>query len=410
MDYEKRRQDLWSKMIDNSILVLFAGEEIIRNADEFYEFTINHSFYYFSGIEQKNSILVLKKINGLYYEELYILNNDPLLAKWLGDFLRPEQACEISGIREVHLLPEFPAALAQAFLRQNLTNLYLDLEHQRSDPYQGKRFRNWVVKEYPQVKLHNCFADIAALRSVKDSEEIACLKKAIEITGYGLEGLHSTLRAGYYEYQIEALFQYNVKANGAKDLAFKTIAASGKNATVLHYWANDCVIPEGALMLLDLGAKYQHYSADITRTYPVNGIFTERQRQIYQIVLNGQKIVMESVRPGISTGELDELLKAYYINELAKIGLLTSTEQLENYYWHGVSHAIGLDTHDIGISKDQPLVAGNIISVEPGLYISEWEIGVRIEDDVLVTPSGFENLSSAIPKEIAEIERTTNVQ
>ena len=410
MDFTKRRQELSTKLSENSWLVLFAGEEVIRNADELYPFSVNHSFYYYSGIEQKNSILVLAKIHGVYEEKLFILPNDPLQAKWIGEFLSPDQAREISGINNVKLISEFITQLEEALLYGGLRNIYLDLEHRRSDLYEKRNFRDVVRKNYPTLEIRNCFLDIASQRCVKDAQEIECIKKAIEITGKALEAVRLTLKAGYYEYQIAALFEYNAKANGVKELAFNTIAAAGVNATVLHYWANNCVLAEGAMLLLDLGVKFNHYAADISRTYPVSGAFDERQRAIYQLVLNGQKMVMAKIQPGITTGELNDLLKAYYVKELSNIGLITQPEQVENYYWHGVSHGLGLDTHDIGILKKQALVAGNVITVEPGLYISEWGIGVRIEDNVLVTPSGYENLSSAIAKEINEIEGVFNVR
>jgi Xaa-Pro aminopeptidase len=200
------------------------------------------------------------------------------------------------------------------------------------------------------------------------------------------------------------LFEYTIKANGATGIAFPTIAASGKNATVLHYTKNDGLLSDGHCLLLDLGAKYQYYCADITRTYPVNGVFDERQRLVYQLVLSGQKLVLSNIKPGTTTAELNDILRYYYVGEMTKLGLITAPEQLDDYYYHGVSHSLGLDTHDIGILSKQPLVAGNVITCEPGLYIGQWDIGVRIEDDVLVTENGYEVMSSMIPKELEEIE------
>jgi len=410
MDYSKRRTELLSKLADNSVVVLFAGEEITKNADEVYDFTANSSFFYLTGIKQKNSILVMQKTAGVCSEELYVLKGDPLLAKWIGEFQNFNQVAEISQLPNVMAIDDFMANFKRDLLLKNPVYIYLDLEHDRSDIYNSKKFRNIVRREFPTLHIRNCFLEISSIRSVKDAEEIACIKKAIEYTKMGIDSIRSTLKPGYYEYQMEALFKYNMRSNGLDRLAFNTIAASGANATVLHYQENSSLIEDGALMLFDLGVKFNGYSADISRTYPVNGRFDERQRIIYQLVLEGQKQVMANIKPGITTGELNDILRNFYISELSKLGLLSIPEDIDNYYYHGVSHSLGLDTHDVGLLKTQPLVPGNVITVEPGLYISQWNIGIRIEDDVLVTLDGCENLSIDIAKEIIDLERVVNVQ
>lgn len=207
-----------------------------------------------------------------------------------------------------------------------------------------------------------------------------------------------------YEYEIEAYFDFILKKNGIKDKAFQSIIASGKNGTILHYADNNSEIKDGDLILADVGAQFQYYNGDITRTFPANGKFTPQQKQIYNIVLEGQKKVIDSVVAGIPFLSLNEILKDFYYTELTKIGLVKTKEDVSKYYYHSVSHFLGAETHDICLNDKGTLEKGMIITVEPGLYIEELGIGIRIEDDVLVTENGCEVLSKDMIKTVEEIE------
>lgn len=404
MNYSLRRKKLFERMLDNSVAVLFAGEEVVCNADQFYPFAVNNNFYYLTGIKQKQSILVLKKIRNVVSEEMYVLNFDPLQARWIGKYLSFDEVSRTANMAVVKGLDSFITDLAITIKNRQIENIYLDLEHAKSDVYQGSTFRSYITSHHPELTIKNCFMDVAILRSIKEEEEINCIRQAIAYTKLGLDQVRAGLKSGYYEYQMEAIFNYSLASNGVAGAAFQTIAASGKNATVLHYVDNNCIIPDNSLMLFDLGAKYQGYSADISRTYPVGGKFDDKQRILYQTVLNGQKVVLDAVKPGISCNQLNDILKEYYVSALTQLGLINNATELERYYWHGVSHSLGLDTHDVGLLKDAPLVAGNVITVEPGLYLEEFGIGIRIEDDVLVTANGCDVLSIDIAKEIADLE------
>ncbi len=214
-------------------------------------------------------------------------------------------------------------------------------------------------------------------------------------------------KPGMMEYEIEANFDYVLKCNGVTDYAFHTIAASGVNATVLHYSQNNTKTQEGDLILFDLGAQWNYYNADITRTFPLNGKFTERQKEIYNIVLKAMEDTMAVIRPGVPFSKLNETTRASLAEGLKGIGLIKEDSELSRYYFHGVSHYLGLDTHDVG-SGEMELKPGMVLTVEPGLYIEEEKIGIRIEDDVLVTDSGYENLSKDIIKTIEDIEAFMN--
>ena len=278
--------------------------------------------------------------------------------------------------------------------------MYLDVKPNLFDEPLGQEQK--LVKEF-NLNVNDCHDLIAKCRMVKQPEEIDEIKKAIHVTWQGIKALMDNIKPGLYEYQVESYFDQQIKFNGASGIAFKTIAASGVNGCVLHYHTNNTMINDNELVLFDLGAEYNLYKSDITRTIPANGKFTERQKLIYNIVLNGQKLVFSHIKPGITTKELNQILIDYYKVELKKIGLIEKDEDVFKYYFHGVSHHLGLDTHDVAL-REKPLTAGCIITVEPGLYILEEGIGIRIEDDALVTEDGVINLSSEIIKEVSDIE------
>jgi len=242
------------------------------------------------------------------------------------------------------------------------------------------------------------------MRTVKDEAEIECIRRAIDITREGVIAMMQHARPGMREYELEAHFDFALRSRGVREHAFPPIVAGGERACVLHYVDNDQVIEDGQLVLCDLGAQYGCYSADITRTFPISGRFTARQREIYNIVLAAMEATIEAIRPGVTTGELNDVTRSVLAQELKRIGLIQDDSEVARYYYHGVSHRLGLDTHDVGSPK-WPLEAGDVITVEPGLYIAEEGIGIRIEDDVLVTEDGAVNLSLSIPKDPDEIER-----
>jgi Xaa-Pro aminopeptidase len=230
------------------------------------------------------------------------------------------------------------------------------------------------------------------------------IKEAIRITQDGIRNLMKNAKPAMTENQLEAYFDFTLKTNGVKHHAFHTICASGQNGTVLHYEDNDALVEDGSLVLLDLGAQYEYYNADISHTFPVNGTFTEKQKLYYNIVLKALRETTAIIKPGLKFTALNEHTKKVLSEGLIEAGLIEKPEEISKYYYHGVSHYLGLDTHDVGIYKDRVLEPGMVLTVEPGLYIEEEGIGIRIEDDVLVTEDGHENLSADLSREVEELE------
>lgn len=407
--FTRNRNNILENIKDNSMLIVFAGEAPQKSSDEAYSFTPNRNFYYMTGIAREKMILMITKINKKVSEKLFIEKADPVLEKWVEKRMTEEEAREASGIENIQFLEDFENTIARLMLTNNMKRLYLDLEKTGWDsiPTRAEIFAKTLREKYPQLKVRNIYEDICSLRLIKTEEEIAEIKKAIEITDKGIKSLMKNAKPGMMEYEIEAHFDFTLKCAGVTDYAFHTIAASGANATVLHYSQNNTKTKDGELILFDLGAQWNYYNADISRTFPLNGKFTERQKQIYNIVLKAMKDTMDEVKPGVPFSKLNETTRKSLAESLKAIGLIKEDSELSKYYFHGVSHYLGLDTHDVG-SRESDLKAGMVLTIEPGLYIEEEAIGIRIEDDVLVTEEGYENLSKDIIKTVEEIENFMN--
>ena len=394
--YIGRREKFSQLLPNNSMMILFAGKDVRESEDQSYEFCINRNFYYLTGINEQNDIFVMIKDENEVTNIMFINRYDELFAKWNGRKMFDHEVIELSGVTNIKYLDEFAD-----FLKENKGKyqLYMDIKPNLFTEPLGEAQR--LLKDLENVK--DCHGLIADCRIEKTPEEIEEIKHAISITNKGICALMQNIKPGLYEYQVESYFDQQIKFNNASGIAFKTIAASGGNGCILHYHTNNTMIKDNELVLFDLGAEYNLYKSDITRTIPSNGKFTERQKLIYNTVLNGQKLVFEHIKPGITTRELNQILIDYYKVELKRIGLITKDEEVSKYYFHGVSHHLGLDTHDV-TNGIKPLTPGCVITVEPGLYIAEEGIGIRIEDDALVTVDGCINLSSEIIKEVEDIE------
>jgi len=408
--YIRNRDRLYEKLENDSLLVLFAGKAPQKSADEAYQFVPNRNFYYLTGIDEPNIILLVHKTNKTIEEYLFIEKSDPVLEKWIGKSITKEKAEEISGISHIQFNEQFESLLSRILFTNSLTNVYLDLERRELDlvTTKAQQFASKIQANYPFLQIKNVYPDICELRVYKTNEEIAEMKKAIAITYEGIKNLMSHAKSGMKEYQLEAYFDFILKSEGVKQYAFNTIVASGKNGTVLHYEKNDATVEEGSLVLLDLGAQYNYYNADISYTFPVNGKFTEKQKSFYNIVLKALRDTTELIKPGVPFAKLNEHTKRVLAEECIKVGLIKEESEIGNYYYHSVSHFLGLDTHDVGNYKDLILQPGMVLTVEPGLYIAEEGIGIRIEDDVVVTEEGHEVLSKDIFRSVEEIEAFMN--
>ena len=407
--FTKNRKKLQERLEDNSILLLFAGTAPYKSADEQYPFITNRNFYYLTGIDKDKIILLISKIDDKISEKLFIPRPDPVMAKWVGATISEEESKGVSGIEDIEFLDRFEMSIGSILNRNRIERIYLDLERQeiRTSKTESQDFANMINEKYPYIGIKNIYHDIAELRMIKSDEEIELMRKAIEITNDGIMNMVHNIKPEMMEYEIEAYFNFTLNKKGITNKAFDTIAAVGKNATILHYTDNNSKAKDGDLILFDLGAQYKYYNADISRTFPVNGKFTERQKDLYNIVLQAQKAVEEAAKPGLPFKELNEIAKKVLAEGLKKLGLINEDKEIVKYYFHGVSHYLGMDTHDVGPYNIE-LKPGMVITNEPGLYIEEEGIGIRIEDDLLITENGCENLSKYIIKTVEEIEDYMN--
>ena len=400
------RNKVFKRMLDNSVLILFAGHAPYKRGDEKYEFSPDRNFYYVTGIDRENQIIMFLKTESARSATLYIERDNGYLAKWVGANMTEDEARLESGIEEISYLDKFYGDLSDTVFKNNIKHIYIDLENREWDAAESEslKFTNDFRKKYPAVDMIDAYPFFADLRMIKEHYELDLMRKAVKITTDGLEAMMKNARPGMYEYELEAYFDFVLTKNGVTDKAFKTIVASGERGTILHYSKNNCMTKDGDLVLVDCGAQYGWYCGDITRTFPVNGKYTPLQKQIYDIVLEGQRRVIETIRPGVKFSKLNETLKEFYFEELKNLGLVSSPEEVSKYYFHGVSHYLGAETHDIGRYGDRTLVPGMVLTVEPGLYIEEYGIGIRTEDDALVTENGCELLSDGFMKTTEEIE------
>lgn len=400
------RKNLLEKVEDNSAVILFAGKAPVKSADEDYAFTPNRNFYYLTGVDEPTHILVLTKINGKDKDTLFVLRPDLEKEKWIGKSIRPNEATEVSGIEDVQYLDTFEAVINRLIVTESIENIYFDLERRSiyDEKSVAEAFASKITSTYPQVKIKDVYNKISELRLIKSKEEIEEMRKAIKITIEGVESLMKNSKPGMKEYELEAYFDFVCKTNGAKDYAFKTIAAAGKNATILHYVDNNSEIKDNDLVLFDLGAQINYYNADITRTIPANGKFTDRQKEVYEAVLRVNEKVTKAIKPGVNILEWNNQATEWIAEECINLGLIKDKSEVRKYYWHSIGHSLGLDTHDVG-KRDIEFKLGMVYTVEPGIYIEEESIGVRIEDDVLVTEDGYEVLTKDMIKTVEEIEK-----
>lgn len=410
--YSSRRDKILKSLKTNCAMMLFSGKAPMRSEDESYEFCVNRNFYYLTGIDAEDMVLLMTNIDGITHEYLFILPYNELLAKWVGGRMLPEKARELSEIEDIRGRDEVDdviASLLDRTRRDNTFKVYFDMWHYNMDQEATPAiiYANKLKAKYPYLIVKDIFPILTQMRLVKDEYEIANIRKAIHVTNLGIGQMMRTAKPGVNEMTMEGVFDFVLRQTGCRENAFATIAASGSRATVLHYRDNNQTMEDGELFLCDLGATSNHYCADISRTFPVNGRFTDRQKEIYNIVLGAQKIVEENAKVGVKLKDLNQMVIDYYKAELPNHGL---NKDVREYYFHSISHHLGLDTHDVDGGLGAVLEAGNVITNEPGLYIADEGIGIRIEDDLLITGTEPEVLSKEIIKLPEDIENFMNGQ
>lgn len=404
---EARREKVLSQMVENSIAVLYSGVSIHVSEDEYHKFEVNKNFRYLTDIDRENMILVLDKTKAEKTRVLlFIEEADVTKEKWYGKKLTKDEAKEISGIDDIYFLDSFESMISRMIETGIVEVAYFDTFRENFDHLPG--YNEVKAKEFRDrflgITVKNLHNFTGLNRMKKDEEEVKRIRKAVDMTRQGLEEVMKRLKPGMMEYQAQAIYEGTIKYLGSSGPSFATIAGSGYNGTMLHYITNHCECKDGDLILLDLGAKADGWCSDITRTYPINGKFSKRQKEVYDVVLAANQKVTECAKPGMTLADLQDICKKELAEGCKKLGLIKEDSELFKYYMHGVSHGLGLDVHDCRNYQGEKLVPGSVLTNEPGLYIEEENIGIRIEDDLLITEDGCEVLSKDIIRTTDEIE------
>ena len=418
--FVKNRKHFIENMLDNSVAFFNSNDSYPVSADTTLPFEQHRDLFYLSGVNQEETILLIYKNNDSIYQEiLFLTKPNDLLTHWEGERLNEEKAYTISGIKIVYWLDQLDDVIKK--IMQNVKVLYLNKnEHYRAKvetETREKRFNDWIKKEYPSKNVKGSNPILQKLRSVKSSLEIELIQKACDITEKGFRRILNFVKPGVWEYEIEAEFSHEFLRNRSKKFAYSPIIASGKNSTILHYIENNNQCLEGDVLLLDVGAEYANYSSDMTRTIPVSGRFSERQKAIYNSVLHVKNEATKLLKPGVMWKDHYHEVGKIMSSELLKLGLLTKSDiqnqtkenpAFKTYFTHGVSHNLGLDTHDYG-DLSYPIEKNMVFTVEPGIYLPKENFGIRLEDDVVVQENSEPiNLMTKIPIEVEEIENLMN--
>lgn len=419
--YIANRQKFMAQMAAGTLAVFNSNDIYPVSADSTLPFAQHRDILYLSGVDQEESILVLfpTASNPAHREVLFLKETSELIAIWEGEKLTKQTAFETSGIQTVYWLQQFPTIFKQ--MMAEASGIYLNTnEHLRANTEvqtREDRFIKQVKLDYPAHQVFKSAPIMHKIRSIKEKSELALMQTACNITEAGVRRLLNFIKPGVWEYEIEAELAHEFLRKRSKGFAYTPIIASGKNACVLHYIENNQQCQDGDVILLDVGAEYANYSSDLTRCIPVNGRFTARQKAVYNAVLHVKNEATKLLVPGTIMAEYHKQVGLLMEEQLVGLGLI-SMEDIKNqdpawpaykkYFMHGTSHFLGLDTHDVGLWHE-PITSNMVFTVEPGIYIPEEGLGIRLEDDVVVQPNGAPfNLMGNIPIEADEIEALMN--
>lgn len=382
--YINNRKKLAEQLENDSLAIVFSGREIAMTEDANYPFFANNNFYYLTGIREPELLLLLvKNGQGEVSQLLFVAEADPLKEKWVGKKIGQDLAAATSGIEMVYYLKDLPKMVGRLAM---VKTLYFDFKTPKHQSFKTEDadLKN-IIK---QAELKDLHPIMAGLRVIKTTEEITAITKANHVTKAGIAEITKLIKPGIFEYELAAFFEYFVKKAGTEGLAFETIVASGANATVLHYVSNRCALKSGDLVLFDLGARVDGYCGDISRTVAVNGEMTALQEKLYGIVEAVQKQMFTAYKPGAVMKDLQNLTKELFLENCCSAGFIPKNNDITEFYYHGIGHPLGLDTHDLRPAGDLVLAPGMVMTVEPGLYLEKQGIGIRIEDDVVITDCG----------------------
>lgn len=407
------RQRLYAAMKPTSLLVMFSGEDIRKTNDEYWPFFTDRNFYYLTGLDSRDfALLAVKDASGSVSERVYILPPDMMAERWTGRRIKPAEAESLSGIRDVRFVDRFEEDLHALCAGGHYSagtsefgHIYLDLF--RVSPKDVDRPAHKLLRrlqaDYPFLQVENANAILRRLRLIKQPCEIEAIRRAEIITGEGILAMMKASKPGMYEYQYKAEFDYALSQHSPCGPGFPSIISAGANNFCIHYYSYTGQAHDGDMILNDVGAQHDSLMTDVSRGFPCNGRFTDRQKLLYNCALQTSNHLFDIIKPGYSMAEVDGEIRRYNASLLVDAGVLDKAENVGKYMWHGGAHHVGYDVHDV-VARPEVVAPGMVFCVDVGIYHEEWGIGFRLEDNCLVTEDGCENLSAAIPRTVEDIE------
>ena len=403
------RRALYESLDEGELLLLFAGKAPRQSSDQYYPYYANRNFVYLTGLDKASAgfVLLARRQGGAVSERLYILPPDAHAERWNGRRVQPDEACERSGIRDIAFLESYEGDLHRLLSSGAAGKVWLDLFRHTPSEQDGpahleeKRIR----AAYPGVAVGDIHRALRALRTIKQPCEIEAMRKAAVVTREGIVAMMKASRPGMFEYEYKAEFDRALTRRGVLEPGFPSIIAAGRNNFCIHYYDYTGQAQDGDMILNDVGAQWEGLTNDVSRGWPCNGRFSERQRLVYNCAYETSQHMFSIIRPGMRMEDVDKTVHAFCAQKLVEIGLLDRVENERRYMWHGGAHHVGWDVHD-EVEPGELIRPGMVFCVDVGIYVEEWGIGFRLEDNCLVTEDGCENLTRGIPRTIEEIEET----
>jgi Xaa-Pro aminopeptidase len=401
----ENRKAMYGSIKEPSLIIMFSGHAPRKTADEYYPFFANRNFVYTTGVESQSSIFMAEIDGAFIRETMFILPKDLLAERWTGKRLSADEVREKSGIENIEYVKDFDRIFYRKISSCKYSALYLDFDKfTKNEPdNEAYELSAEVKKLYPYINLRNLLPLLKAQRTIKKPCEIEAMKEAQKITRAGIVAMMKASKPGMYEYQYKAEFDYALAQHGVLAPAFPSIISAGANNFFIHYYGYRGQAFDGDMILNDVGACYDNECNDVSRGWPCNGIFSEKQKLLYSCAYNTSEYMFSIIKPGMPMAQVDATARKYNYEQLKEIGLCKSYDDISKYMWHGGAHHVGYDVHDV-VYASGLIVPGMVFCVDIGIYCEEWGIGFRLEDNCLATEDGCINLSAETPRSIEEIE------
>lgn len=408
--YKGNRDAFMEKLEPGSLALFFSGSPVRKTADEDYGYFANRNFVYLTGMEQKDTVLMMEKDASGYRETLFILPPNLIEERWTGSRMKPEEIEAVSMISSFAYKETFEEELKKVLTSGRIQKVYLDIDRMEGQVVvsAADSMEAFLKQEYPSMPIENSLPIMKMLRLIKKPCEIRAMEKAQEITKAGILAMMTHSKPGMYEYQYKAEYDYALAQHGVLEAGFPSIISAGKNNFCIHYYGYRGQAMDGDIVLNDVGVRWDNELTDVSRGWPCNGKYSSRQKLLFECQYKTSEHMFSTLKPGIPMKEVDAEIRRYCFEQLKEAGVCKSFNDIGTYMWHGGAHHVGFDTHDVVSARDAIIQPGMVFCVDIGIYHEEWGIGFRLEDNCLITEDGCRNLSKDIPRTVEDIEAVMN--